>query len=117
MFYSDEYDWVFTTAMRVNILDEGDTIRVLVTLPGVQKEAIKISVHDEFLNVKVEAPADAKDEAAAPHYIWREYLESGYERDIYVGGHLQLDTITAAYANGILTVTIQKEVPQTVPVQ
>lgn len=113
MFYSDEYDWVFTTAMRVNMLDEGSAIKVLVTLPGVQKEAIKISVHDEFLNVKI----DAEAETAAPHYIWHEYHESGYERDIYVGEHLRMDTITAAYDNGILTVTIEKEAPQTVPVQ
>ena len=112
------YEWVFTTAMRVNMIDTGEAIEVLVTLPGAKKEAIQVSLKDEFINVKVEADKVSKEDAGeAPHYLWREFKEDGFERDILVGKHLKQDSISASYDNGILTITVQKEMPQKVTVK
>lgn len=111
---NSDYDWVFSTAMRVNMIDEDSQVKVLVTLPGAKKEDIRIAVKDEFLNVRLEKAQDAGTEA---EYLWREFLENGYERDILVGGHMKKDKISASYDNGILTILVPKEEPQTVPVQ
>lgn len=58
----------------VNMIDTGEAIKVLVTLPGTKKEAIQVSLKDEFINVKVEADKVSKEDAGeAPHYLWREF--------------------------------------------
>lgn len=111
-------EWAFTTAMRVNMIDSDDAVKVLVALPGAKKEAIQVSLKDEFINVKVEASKASKEDAdAAPRYLWREFKEDGFERDILVGKGLKQDGISASYDNGILTIAIQKEMPQKVTVK
>lgn len=113
MFYSD-YDWLYTTAMRVNMIDTEKDVKVQVTLPGVKKEAIQISLKDEFIHVAVEK---APESGEKPSYLWKEFNEDGYERDILIGRRMKKEEISAAYDNGILTITVPKEQPQTVPVQ
>lgn len=116
MYRNSDYDWVFTSAMRANIIDEKDQVKVLVTLPGVQKDDIEVEVKDGFVNVRV-PEKDEPEGTAKPRYTWREFKQYGYERAILVGDDAQEEGVTASYSNGILTVTLPKVKPNTVTVQ
>lgn len=116
MYRKSDYDWVLTSAMRANIIDEGDRLKVLVTLPGVQKDDIELDVKHGFVNVRV-PEKDEPENSESPRYAWREFKQYGYERAILVGEDIIEAEVTAAYSNGILTVNVPKAKPNTVTIQ
>ncbi len=105
------YSWNYFGELKVNMLDRDDSIDVLVTIPGVSKDKIEVSVKDEFLHVAVKDVAE--DEQT---YLWKEFSANGISRDIYVGNHIKKDALKANYTNGILTINVPKEDVQKVSI-
>lgn len=106
------YSWNYCGELKVNMLNREEGIEVLVTIPGVSKDKIEVSVKDEFLHVAVKDVAE--DEQTS--YLWKEFSVNGISRDIYVGSHIRKDALKANYTNGILTIHVPKEEVQKVSI-
>lgn len=106
------YSWNYCGELKVNMLNRGESIDILVTIPGVSKDKIEVSVKDEFLHVAVKDVAE--DEQTS--YLWKEFSSNGISRDIYVGKHIKKDALKANYINGILTINVPKEDVQKVSI-
>jgi HSP20 family protein len=72
----------------------GDSFVVTMALPGVNREDLKITVKDGHLNVAYQ-PKEANR------------FVKNFTRSWHTKG-LNVDALTAAYTNGILTVTVPK---------
>lgn len=110
-FYDKDFEWVWNTAMRTNIIDEGEKVKVLVTLPGVNKEDIDLSMKDGMLEVRVN---DQANDGEKPKYLWQEFKPAGYDRKILVGSNVVEDSVDASFDNGILTILLDKKKPSTI---
>lgn len=76
-----------------DVSDDGDVVRAIVEVPGVEKQDISLSCTRSVLSVKVSTPG-------------REL-----EKDIALPCEVDVDSARAEYNNGILEVTMDKASP------
>ena len=97
-----------TRELKTNIKETENTYELDLELPGYQKEEIKVSLDKGYLTVSA---SKTKKEDENKKYIRREIAEST-SRSYYVGTDLTREQIKAKYDNGILSLTIPKDVPK-----
>jgi HSP20 family protein len=82
-----------------DVISAGDKIKVIVELPGVEKEAIKVQSQGRYVSVKAEG-------------------QRNYVADIKVPDYVESKPEKASYKNGILEITYRKaDKPTDVDVQ
>ncbi len=93
--------------MPMDLYRKGDAFTVKIDLPGVDPASIDIDVDDRTLTVRAERPAeivDSTDEKTG--WVSRERSYGTFARQISLGRGLDPSRIQAAYADGVLTLTI-----------
>lgn len=92
---------------RVDLVEADDTFRIVLDLPGVPKDDIKINVQDGTLTVRGTRNAQSTDEEVDFVHIERPF--GSFYRSFQLPRSIDTDSIEAAYDNGVLTVTIPKK--------
>ena len=96
-----------------DILDTGDAFVLEIELPGYQKEDISVSLKTKYLTIEAKRPA--QDEAENKGEVEVKYLRRGRVKGdfsrTYTVQNVDENGITAAYENGVLTVTVPKIKP------
>ena len=90
---------------RSDIYEVGDEIIVAMDMPGINENAIEITLEKNILNVKGYAQMDDMGEhslAAA------EYENGDYERSFRISDTVAKDKIDAVYKDGVLRLTLPK---------
>ena len=103
---------------RMDMKESEDAYTVKLTMPGIDKDDIDISVSDGVLTVKGETKEEAEDEKAT--YLVREHKHYSYYRSVRLPSEVVADKAEAEYRNGVLMLTLPKaeEVkPKTIPVK
>ena len=78
------------TETHVDVLDEGDEVRVVADLPGVEKDDVRVAVSGERL--KIQASGD----------------ERKYDERVALPAEVDDDTGEATYNNGVLEIVFDK---------
>lgn len=94
-----------------DIKETDDAIVVIMDLPGVNKEDVDISVTDNELRVVAEK--DVESEISEKDYHKRERTFSRFERVVAIPVAVKADEAKARLENGVLEVTLPKEVTTT----
>ncbi len=79
-------------------------------LPGFKKEDISVDIDKDCLTITAEHKSEEKEENA-DSYIRRERYYGSYTRSFNVKG-IDTEAITAAYNDGVLTLTMPKKEPE-----
>jgi len=97
-----------------NVREDDKNYLIELALPGFTKQVISLSFEDEVLTVT--AGRQPKEDEKGPRFTWNEFGYKGkYERSFQLPETVNAEGITAAYENGILTVTLpRKEIQPTV---
>jgi len=90
----------------VDVIDEGDSIKIVADLPGFNKEDIEIWVEDGDLVIK--AVRKEEKEEKAENYIRRERRFGKVYRKIAIPVEVDVDKIKATYNNGVLEIVLPK---------
>lgn len=97
---------------RVDIIDRGDNYLFIAELPGITKENININTQGGILTIK--AKTDKKDLPEQEHIIRQERRSGIFSRSIDIGEEIDEDNIKTDLCNGLLTVTITKQIATTI---
>ena len=90
---------------ETDIFETEDALTVVMEVPGVNKEAVDISVENEVL--KVEAKIDpAKYDGMEPLYT--EYNVGHFTRSLTLSNKIDRQQISARLEDGVLTLTLKK---------
>ncbi len=108
MFYDEQ-----TGVMRTDIKETEGDYQLAIELAGFSKEEIKVSLENGYLTVSAEKAHKEEPEAEEGHFIRRERSVS-CQRSYYVGDDIEQESIRAKYENGVLTLTVPKQLPQKV---
>ena len=95
--------------MRSDIYLDGNDYVIDVELPGIKKENISLSYEKEFLTISVKRE-EVKDKNS---YALRERRYDNSERSYRVG-EIDQKTISASFADGVLSIRFPKEQPKVV---
>lgn len=97
---------VQTTKLMSTDIEENDKEFVLnVDLPGVNKEDVKLSLNEGYLNISLNKTH--KEEETKKNFIRKERVVNKVERSFYLGD-VDKDKITASLENGVLNIIVPK---------
>ncbi len=103
------------SAFRTDIRDTGDAYVLEADLPGMKKEDIHIDIDGDRLSISAERNAVKEEKDENGGYIRCERSYGSFSRSFDISA-VRAEDITAAYDNGVLTLTMpkrEKAVPTT----
>lgn len=92
----------------VNVRDTEAAFQLELAAPGLKKDALKLTVEATTLTIAYQ-PETAGDQPTET-FTRHEFGVNAFERGFRLPKHVNVDQITAAYTDGILTVTLPKVV-------
>jgi len=94
-------------APAVDLYDSPDNILIKADLPGLRKDEIELTIHDNQLILKGEKKKDARVEE--DHYFKSERFYGSFCRTVPLPVEVDADKVDASYQDGVLTVTLPKK--------
>ncbi len=105
---------MLSNRIPVNIEEGDDAYYLHLYAAGLVKESIQLSVKNDVLSVSYKAPEQSTDSSKFSH---REYEAGSFERLFQLNDKVLTDSISAAYSDGILKVTLPKNPETNKPAQ
>jgi HSP20 family protein len=117
-FFTREVERLFTgnpanssVTPGANVWEDEKQLSLELALPGIKKEDVKIKLENSILNITAEQVKETEDKAK--NYIRKEFGKVSYSRSFKVNEkHFNVAGITAAMENGVLLVTLPKQVEE-----
>ena len=101
------------SAIRTDIEEADDKYIIKAELPGFEKEDIHVDVEDGRLTISASHQEESEEKQKS--YLRRERRYGSFQRSFDISG-VDASHIGAAYKNGILELTLPKEIPAEKPV-
>lgn len=90
----------------VDIAEHDNEYLVKVELPGIAKDDVKITLESNVLTIRGEKKQEKNGKKGNYHRVERSY--GSFQRSFTLPTSVRSDSIDAAYADGILTITLPK---------
>lgn len=100
------------TSPNINIVETDKTFDLEIALLGIPKENVKIAVKENLLTVSAEHKASEEKEDTTKKYHRRSFSTSTFKRSFYIPKNVDREGISATHTNGILKVTLPKQVEE-----
>ena len=92
------------TRFPVDLYEDKDNTYVRAELPGVSKDDINVEVVDGYLTISAARPSTSSGQASNTEGE----TKFSFSRSVSLNDTVQADKVSAAYENGVLTVTLPK---------
>ncbi len=102
----------------IDIYEQDDAYIVKAELPGVKKENVNITIHENVLTIRGERSEERTDKKA--QYFRKERNVGSFMRSFTLPSSVKTDKIEAVYSDGVLTITLPKAEeakPKAIPVK
>lgn len=108
---SHQFDASGATAygMDIDVRNGDEEIVVVADLPGFEKEDIDLSIAERTLTISASRETREDTEGTEGEYLHRERRHESTRRTVGLPENVMVDDATAAYKNGVLTVTLPTE--------
>ena len=121
-FFNDPFFFFFfgsasSQIMKTDIHENDANYLVEMELPGYKKEDIKADLKDGYLTITASRNEAKEEHDSKGKCIRKERYTGSCNRSFYVGKELTQDDIKAAFSDGILRLSIPKEVPKAIEEQ
>lgn len=97
---------LFFKTPAINIIDHNDNYMLEVSVPGFEKNEVKVHIEEDILTIEGEKKSEKKEET--DKYNRREFSHQSFSRSMSLPNAVDPDKITAETKNGILYITIPK---------
>ena len=94
--------------MQTDIKEKDGNYELIVDVPGINKEDIKIELKNGYLNISAVTNKSVEEKDEKENYIRKERYSGNYSRSFYVGEELKTEDVKAKFENGTLTLTFPK---------
>jgi HSP20 family protein len=91
---------------RVDVIDDGDALRIVAELPGLSREDVELEVVEDMLVLTGEKRIESKSDEKGCYRVERAFGE--FKRAIPLPSGVDLDRAEASFENGVLTVRVPK---------
>lgn len=101
--------------MKTDVRELDGSYELDVDLPGFKKDEIHVDLKDGYLTISAAKGLDKDESAKDGKYIRQERYAGACSRSFYVGETARPEDIAAKYEDGILRVSVPKEVKKPLP--
>lgn len=97
---------------RVDVAETDGSITLHAELPGIDKKDVKITINDgNILTIAGEKKREEKTEDKEKNYMRIERSYGSFARSFTLPDNVATENISAAFDNGVLTITVPKKEP------
>jgi len=96
---------------KIDISEDESNIYLEAEFPGVKKENMRIKLEDNKLTISGEKK-NASENDKGKRFFNRERLFGKFEKVFTIQADIKQDNINAEFENGVLSVTIEKLIPE-----
>ncbi len=89
-----------------DIFEDADGVKIIVELPGLRPEDVKLTMENHTLTLRGEKKQVAEEKTTRVHRYERSY--GSFERSFTLPNSADVDRIGAKFEHGVLTVTLPK---------
>ena len=107
LFKDSDFDNKFSHLMRTDIKETDKEYVFQIEVPGFTKENIKMNLEDGYLNIEAVIEKNTNEEGK---YLRKERYYGSVSRSFYVGEDVTEEDVHANMNNGVLTISINKNV-------
>jgi len=90
----------------IDVIQKGDELSVVASLPGVDPDGIDVAVEDNVLTLKAVRKGEAEEEGS--RYLIRERPAGSFYRALRLPQTVDTNKIRSHYEHGVLTITMPK---------
>ncbi len=101
--------------MSTDIVEDGENLKIIMDLPGVKKENVKITLENGYLTVSASTKGKSEEKDEEGTFIRRERHFGEFTRSFAVSKNVSKDEIKAKLENGTLTLLVPKESAKEAP--
>ena len=101
--------------MKTDVRETDDTYEVDVDLPGFKKDELSVELKDGYLTIQAAKGLDKDEQDKKGRYIRQERYAGACSRSFYVGEGVEPDQVSAKYEDGILKISLPKQVKKELP--
>ena len=101
--------------MKTDVRETEDSYELDVDLPGFKKDEIGVELKDGYLTIAASKGLDKDESDKNGKFIRQERYTGACSRSFYVGEHVQPEDIGAKYEDGILRLSVPKNVKKALP--
>ena len=105
--WPSRYDFDMRKMPIVDLVDEGDSFKITVDLPGIEKKDIKLNVNKD--NIVISASAKKEKEEKGKDYYYNERSSTGYYRRISLPLNVDPESTKTKLENGSLEINVKKD--------
>lgn len=90
-----------------DIVEKENCFEVKMDIPGMKKENIHVSYHNNVLTVEASQRHELENKDESSNFIHRERTSRSFRRQFIIN-HVQYDNIECKYEDGVLNITLPK---------
>jgi HSP20 family protein len=91
---------------RIDVVDEGEALRITAELPGMERKDLEILTEDGFLVLRGEKRQEANEREKGCYRLERAF--GGFQRVLPLPEDVDVQRAEATFANGVLTLRLPK---------
>jgi HSP20 family protein len=97
-------------SVPVDVMEDDEEYVVTADLPGYGTDEIELTVSDDRLSIEASTAeeTETEEEDSGMRYHRRERRQRSISRTVRLPGEVDEESVSARYANGVLTVTLPK---------
>lgn len=101
--------------MKTDVRETDDTYELDVDLPGFKKDEVQLDLKDGYLTISAAKGLDKDQEDKKGKYIRQERYAGACSRSFCVGEGIEPRDVSAKFEDGILRVSLPKQVKKELP--
>jgi HSP20 family protein len=90
-------------SIPMDVYRRGDSVFIHLDVPGIDPGSIDLTVEQNVLSVTAERFYDRRE---GDQILAKERPEGAFERQMFLGEHLDADRLEASYEQGVLTIKV-----------
>ncbi len=99
---------ITNTLMKTDIKETKKGYELLVDLPGITKDDVKVSIENGYLHIEAEVKRETDEKDTESKFIRRERYYGNMKRSYYVGD-ISIEDVKGTFKDGVLNIQIPKE--------
>lgn len=101
--------------MKTDVRETDNTYELDVDLPGFKKDEVQLDLKDGYLTISAAKGLDKDQEDQGGKYIRQERYAGACSRSFFVGEGIEPRDVSAKFEDGILRVSLPKQVKKELP--
>ena len=101
--------------MKTDVRETDNTYELDVDLPGFKKDEVQLDLKDGYLTISAAKGLDKDQEDKKGKYIRQERYAGACSRSFFVGQGIEPRDVSAKFEDGILRVSLPKQVKKELP--